>query len=131
MPEDAPGQTKKQGPGIGETEAWAANIKRTFDEYMEVSLESIRRNRSYVDKVLSDAQEYDNQRQNIANQALQNAVETANLTSKQAVRHADLAIDRQWNIDEVAQLVAKTAVGLDAIVAAIVAKVVDALKETK
>jgi len=31
----------------------------------------------------------------------------------------------------VAQLVAKTAVGLDAIVAAIVAKVVDALKEQK
>ena len=33
-------------------------------------------------------------------QALQNAVETANMISKQAVRHNDIAIDRQWNVDE-------------------------------
>ncbi len=33
-------------------------------------------------------------------QALQNSVETANMVSKQAVRHADLAVDRQWNVDE-------------------------------
>jgi len=37
---------------------------------------------------------------NIATQALQNAVETANMVSKQAVRHSDLAIDRQWNVNE-------------------------------
>ena len=37
---------------------------------------------------------------NIAEQALQNAVETANMVSKQAVRHSDIAIDRQWNVDE-------------------------------
>ena len=36
----------------------------------------------------------------MANQALQNAIETANLVGKQAVRHTDLAIDRQWNVDE-------------------------------
>jgi len=77
-----------------------ANMKRTYDEYQQESLESIKRNRAYVDKVISDAQQYDNQRQNIANQALQNAVETANMVGKQAVRHSDLAIDRQWNVDE-------------------------------
>jgi hypothetical protein len=76
------------------------NVKRTYDEYQQESLESIKRNRSYVDKVLSDAHSYDNQKQNIANQALQNAVETANMVGKQAVRHSDLAIDRQWNTDE-------------------------------
>lgn len=85
---------------IGKDESWFANIKRTYDEYQEESLESIKRNRSYVDKVLSDAQQSDNVRQNIANQALQNAVETANMVGKQAVRHGDIAIDRQWNIDE-------------------------------
>jgi hypothetical protein len=37
---------------------------------------------------------------NLATQALQNAIETANMVSKQAVRHSDLAIDRQWNLNE-------------------------------
>jgi hypothetical protein len=74
-----------------------ANIKRTYDEYQQESLESIKRNRSIVDKLVSDAQQYDNQRQVIANQALQNAVETANMVGKQAVRHSDIAIDGQWN----------------------------------
>ena len=37
---------------------------------------------------------------NLATQALQNAIESANMVSKQAIRHADLAIDRQWNPDE-------------------------------
>jgi hypothetical protein len=77
-----------------------ANMKRTYDEYQGESLESIKRNRSYVDKVLSDAHSYDMGARNVANQALQNAVETANMVSKQAVRHGDLAIDRQWNVDE-------------------------------
>jgi len=113
------------------TEAWYANIKRMYDEYQHESLESIRRNRSYVDKVLADAQQFDNQRQVIANQALQNAVESANLIGKQAVVHAALAADRQWNVDEVAQLVAKTVVSLDAIAAALAAKVVDAIAASK
>ena len=39
------------------------------------------------------------------------------------VRHSDLAIDRQWNVDEVAQLVAKTAVFQDAIAGAVAAAV--------
>jgi len=84
----------------GKDEAWFANVKRMYDEYQHESLESIRRNRSYVDKILLDAQQHDNVRQDIANQALQNAVETANMVGKQAVRHSDLAIDRQWNVDE-------------------------------
>jgi len=108
---------------IGKDESWFANIKRTYDEFQHESLESVRRNRSYVDKVVSDAQQSDNVRQSIANQALQNSVETANMVSKQAIRHADLALDRQWNIDEVAQLVAKTPVFLDAISAAVAAAV--------
>ena len=83
-----------------QNEAWFANVKRTYDEYQNESLEGVRTNRAYIQKVLSDAQQHDNNRQAIANQALQNAVETANMTSKQAVRHCDLAIDRQWNVDE-------------------------------
>ena len=127
---------------IGKDEAWFvnnkalfdftfANMKRTYDEYQQASLESIKQNQSYIQKVLSDAQADTEAKRNIANQALQNAVETANMVGKQAVRHSDIAIDRQWNVDEVAQLVAKTAVSLDAIAAAIAAKVVEGLSATK
>jgi hypothetical protein len=86
-----------QTEGVDRSGIVFSNQKRTYDEYQEVSLESIKRNRSYVDKVLSDAQQFDNQRQTIANQALQNSVETANMVAKQAVRHADIAIDAEWN----------------------------------
>ncbi|HUV52891.1 MAG TPA: hypothetical protein VMW64_07435 [Dehalococcoidia bacterium] len=113
----------------GKDESWFANIKRTYDEYQDISLTQARQNQAYVQKVLSDGQQYDNQRQAIANQALQNAVETANMVGKQAVRHSDIAIDRQWNVDEVAQLVAKTPVFLDAIAAAVAAAVNEALKK--
>jgi hypothetical protein len=80
-----------------EKDAWFSNQKRTYDEYQQESLETIRQQRNYISKVLSDANQFDNQRQSIANQALQNAVETANMVGKQAVRHSDIAIDQQWN----------------------------------
>ena len=83
-----------------QNEAWFANVKRTYDEYQNESLESVKNNRMIIIKLISDAQQHDNNRQVIANQALQNAVETANMVGKQAVRHSDIAIDRQWNIDE-------------------------------
>lgn len=37
---------------------------------------------------------------NLTTQLLQNAIETANMLSKQAVRHVDLATDRIWNVNE-------------------------------
>lgn len=85
-----------------------ANIKRTYDEYQHESLESIRNNRTIVTKLVSDAQQFDNARQAIANQALQNAIETANMVGKNAVvnvdalqkqhtAHRDIAADNLWN----------------------------------
>jgi len=93
---------------VNQDTTWFANIKRTYDEYQHESLESIRRNRTIVDKLISDAQQNDNVRQNIANQALQNAVETANMVGKKAVQnmdaqdkqhlaHRDIATDGLWN----------------------------------
>ncbi len=70
-----------------QTNAWGANRKRTFDEYQNESLNDSRTFR------------------NLSTQAIQNAIETANMVSKQAVRHSDLAIDRQWNSDQEAFLV--------------------------
>jgi hypothetical protein len=76
-----------------------SNLKRTYDEYQQESLETIKQQRTLFTKILTDAQQFDNARQIIANQALQNAVETANMVSKQTVRHADFAVDQQWNLE--------------------------------
>jgi hypothetical protein len=98
------------------------NAKRTYDQAQSFDLGT-----QYND-VLS------RQRVNqIAEQHLQNAVETANILSKQVVgqvvRHADLAIDRQWNVDEVSNLTAKSGVEADAIIAAMVTAVTKAINE--
>ena len=67
----------------------AANTKRTYDAYQDLDLLRAR-----------DAQTETLRNSTIATQALQNAVETANMVAKQAVRHSDIAIDREWNVDE-------------------------------
>lgn len=84
----------------------AINMKRTYDEYQHESLESIRRNRTVVDRMAGLSVDHDSQIRNLSMQALQNAVETANLVGKQAVAHRDIAIDREWNVDEVAAIAA-------------------------
>lgn len=83
------------------------NAKRTYDEYQQESLAGIRENRSLVDRLSQNAVTVDQQIHNVAIQALQNAVETANMVGKQAVRHGDIAIDRQWNVDEQGYTVAE------------------------
>ena len=98
------------------------NMKRTYDEYQQVSL-----------KQISDAQQYDNARQNMANQALQNAIETANMVAKQTIRHADLAVDRHWNVDEqgyTAQQILASPFA-EAIKAAVAAAVADSVNKKK
>jgi hypothetical protein len=84
---------------IGMDEAWKVNMKNLFDAWLQEYLEGSRFQRSHIARILSDAQQNDQVRQNIANQALQNAVETANMVSKQAIRHTDIAVDCQWNPD--------------------------------
>lgn len=91
---------------IGGDEAWQANLKRAYDEYQHESLTDVRKQRGYADV-----------RENIMNQALQNAVETANMIAKQAVAHRDIAIDREWNVDEVSTLTAKSGAQADAMIA--------------
>lgn len=91
-------------------ELMEANKKRTYDEYQGVSLDQQRAINAHVVSVLEDTH-------NLCHQVSQNAIESANLASKQALAHRDIAIDRQWNVDEVAELVAKTPIFLDAIAA--------------
>lgn len=117
------------------------NQKRTYDLHQDYADERARSNNRNSD-VLNQ----------LAQQALQNAVETANMVAKQAVRHGDVAIDRQWNINEtdnLATIVAKamdtatplrsvdaavaksvdTSAAIQGIAAALAAAIADALKD--
>lgn len=77
--------------------AWTANVKRTYDEYQNESLESVRHNRQHFDKVVSDAQNHTNSVNAITLQNMQNAVETHNLCAKRGLDHWDVAVDNHWN----------------------------------
>lgn len=52
---------------------------------------------------------------NVALNALNNAVDTANMVSKQAVRHADVAIDSMYNVPSTDAIAAATASGAGAV----------------
>lgn len=108
----------------------ALNGKRTYDEYQNESLQSVRENRQIVDRMAQLSIDHDSAIRNLSLQALQNSVETANMVAKRAIQHGDLSTDRQWNIDEVSTLSAKSGVQADtiqAIVAATVAATLAAL----
>jgi len=128
------GGERSQLDNQADSAAWRANSKRTYDEYQNVSLDGVRDNRKYVEKVLSDAQNHTDTRNNIATQALQNAVETANLVGKGAVDHRDLAHDRAWNVDEqgyTARAILSDEVFKDGLKAAVVEAVTAALATKK
>ena len=86
--------------GQTQERSWDANVKRTYDEFQDISLVAARRSQTQFDAI-----------SNIALQALQNAVENANFAAKQhgkhtadtdaqKVRHADVAIENQWESAE-------------------------------
>jgi hypothetical protein len=90
------GDEAQEKRNVEQSEFIFANMKRTYDQYQTLDA-----------RILEDAQTNSQQIHNVALQALQNAVETANMVSKQAVRHSDIAIDRQWNVDEQAHVLTK------------------------
>lgn len=61
-------------------EAWKANIKRTYDEMQQESLETIRQSRVQIGNI-----------QAIQAQALANMVENANFAAKRSLDHWDNA----------------------------------------
>lgn len=115
------GYEEAQSVGLfGDGRKWSANDKRTYDVYQTADLDGLHRSRALTEKFDS-----------LCFQAMQNAVETANMVGKQAVRHSDLAIDRQWNIDEVSDLSAKSGVQADTIVAAMISAVAEVINASK
>ncbi len=95
-----PDATQERYEGDTQERSWDANVKRTYDEYQDISLASARRSQTHFDKVITDAQQHDNTRQTIANEALQNAVTASDLATKGAINAQAISYDRMWNIDE-------------------------------
>jgi hypothetical protein len=146
------------GMDIGQTEAYTVNLKRLVAQELDHDAELRKIANNLAQRVLSNAQDYDHNLRQAAMQTLQNAISLANRVNNNSadldirlknlsidhdgrirafqegevartVRHSDLAIDRQWNIDEVAELVAKTPVFLDAIAGAVAAGVAKAISK--
>ena len=101
----------RENADIGAEEAWSTNMKRTYDLHQSHDFETA------------------NMFRNLALQCLQNSVETANMVAKKTVERGDLAVDRQWNIDEVSDLSAKSGLQADAIATTLIAAVADILKQ--
>ena len=99
----------KEKNNIEQSEFLVANMKRTYDVYQDLDVQAARHNAKVAEDI-----------HGLTIQVMQNAIESANMVSKQAIRHGDIAIDRQWNVDEVAQLVAKTPIYLDALASRVV-----------
>jgi hypothetical protein len=131
MPGEAEGKKKDKVEDAYQAyvDAILHNFKRTIDEYQQESLETIRQQRTLFSKILTDAQQYDNQRQVIANKALQDAAENNNMMAKQAIRHGDIAIDRQWNLDEQTWAAATKSVGFDAFIVLLAKAVAEVLEK--
>lgn len=133
------------GMDIGQTEAYTSQLKRLVAMELNHDAELNKVASTLLTRITSNGQDHDDQLRQISLQALQNAVTLANRTNNlsvdhdsrirafqegevsRTVRHTDLAIDRQWNVDEVAALVAKTPVFLDAIAGAVAAGVAAAI----
>lgn len=128
---------------IGESGIRFANVKRTADEYQNVSLKAIGQDRVHFDKLISDAQEHNEALRNASLIALTNAIENGNLrtkdllesmamVAKQAIKHADVAADRIWNPDEQTWAVVeilRDETFKNAIAAMVAAAVAEALKD--
>ena len=126
---------------ISQAEAYIVNLKRLVD--MGLNLDGALQQviASSAQRLARNAEDYDQGLRNIATQALQNAVTIANSINtngavtaqaingsvhserEETIRVGKVASDRIWNVDEVAELVAKTPVYLDALAAAVAAKI--------
>ncbi len=114
------------------------NHKRVFDEMLQESLETTRQQRTLFNKMMADSQLLSNQlMQNaigVTQKVAEQSAETANMVGKQAVRHGDLAIDRQWNLDEnsyVTEEILGNQTFKEGIRAAVVTAIQEALSEQK
>jgi len=130
---------------IGQAEAYMLNMKRLVA--MELNRDSASQN--MVQRRERNGEDHDQNLRQLTVQLMQGAVSLQGRVNNLAISHdgrirafqegevartvrnSDLAIDRQWNVDEVAELVAKTPVFLDAIAGAVAAGVAKAMTVEK
>lgn len=134
---EAVGEEVNPHKGEDNYQAWFNNSKLTYDKTLE-----------QVTKNSERSSDFGMQVGNVALQALQNAVETANLIGKNAADNANLAskhglnnfalsVNKQWNMDvpeAASQVEVLKAVGVNqetigAIQAAVASAIADALKK--
>lgn len=98
-------------------QAWFANQKLTYDTHLDLLATQARRSQDHYDSIVTGERTHRGELERISLQALQNAVETANMVGKQAVRssensietanlrgkdavrHSQIATDQQWNME--------------------------------
>lgn len=98
-------------------QAWFNNCKLTYDTHLDLLASQARRSQDHYDSIVTGERSHRGELERISLQALQNAVETANMVGKQvvrsaenaietanlrgkdAVRHSQIATDQQWNME--------------------------------
>lgn len=104
---------------IGETEAWAANMKRTYDIHQTDERESFNRSRAWFDDIMGSLQKRRAELDALTNQLFQAGINSGHLQHLGAITDQNLGTDRKMNINET-DLAAKSAAVLsDAMLAAV------------
>lgn len=85
---------------VGQNEAHTTNLKNVVDLHVNLTANALKQAQQELAQINSVTLSAIERSNNLVIQAQQNAIETANMVSKQSVRHSDIAIDRQWNVDE-------------------------------
>ena len=101
---------------IGQSEAWSANMKKMYDDFAHLqervhvndlrSSDNVQRifEQDWAARLVDER--VANKSYAVASQAgWNNLVDEEKRVMAQETRHVDLAVDRQWNLDEQAQLV--------------------------
>lgn len=119
---------------IGQSEAYLADMKNIVAEEFHHAMSL----RDFQHRRARNAEDFDQTMRRASETLVTNLVTIVNNANNMAtgelsrtVRHSDLAIDRQWNIDEVAAAIAKNPVFQDALAAAMAAAVAAAMSQQK
>ena len=80
-------------------DAWGANVKRTYDEFLEESLQTQREVRKFLSRIAGNHEDHDSALRAASLVAVQNSVENNNALSKQHLAHRDIATNKTWNLE--------------------------------
>lgn len=108
------------------------NMKLTYDAQQNLITNALKQAQEELTQINAVTLAALSASQNAISLAQVNATESANMIGKQAIAHRDIAIDREWNIDEqgyTAARVLNSDTFRDSIKAAVVAAVAEAISK--